>query len=124
MVCDQLILKDAFPPSLLFPIGEFPGQKKKKLLVPTFMALNFAYLNLIQISEVFQYSFITSWSFCPHAISKFHLNALFIYAKAMNSNMKQDKDPKWPTLVIPFPYQDSVFVEQTQRPFKNLNISD
>lgn len=60
MVCDQLKgLKDPFPPSLSFPIGEFPG-KKKKLLVPIYTAMNFAYLNLIQdfISSKSQRSFV------------------------------------------------------------------
>jgi len=64
-------------------------------------------LRFIQISKVFQYSFITSWLFCPRAISKFHPNALFIYAKAINSNTKQDKAPK--VIYISHPFSLSRF---------------
>lgn len=127
-----LAVHDVWPPNtqrsffLLLSHFQLVSSQEQKLLVPISMVVNFAYSNLIQdfISSIFQYSFITSWSFCPCAISKFHPNALFIYAKAMNSNMKQDKAPQWPPLLIPFPYQDFAFVEQSQRPFKNLNISD
>lgn len=127
-----LAVHGAWPPNtqrsffLLLSHFQLVSSQEQKLLVPVSMVVNFAYSNLIQdlISSIFQYSFITSWSFRSCAISKFHPNAFFIYAKAMNSNMKQDKAPQWPPLVIPFPYQDSAFVEQSQRPFKNLNISD
>lgn len=87
-------------------------REKKKVISPYIHGNEFCIpeshprFHFIQISEVFQYLFITSGSFCPCALSKFHPNALFIYAEAMNSNMKQDKAPKWPTIVIPFPYQD------------------
>lgn len=88
------MLKSSSSPPAPFPMGEFPWGKKKeknKTILGTkfYICDSYARSHFIKISEVFQYAFVKPWSFCPCAISNFHPNVLFIYAKSTNSNMKQ-----------------------------------